>query len=276
MSEEVSEATSESAAAPASEASTEAAATTESTEAQASESVGIEGSLKAAASAKDSESKDSGETTANEDGEVGSDSEGQLDGPPEEYADFHAPDGPTLGDEGNKFFAEKMKEYGASQDNAQALYDIIGEVNSKFLEPGLVEQQKAAFAERAIEWEKIAKADPRLGGENGELWPASIAKGNNAIDMLAEWIGKGLGDTGNVKDTFLNNGWLSHPDTLLALHAIGERMGPDKLDPPGDGGGSGKDWDEMSLQEKLGYGKDALSKQGREIMRTSGIDVEDN
>jgi hypothetical protein len=241
--------------------------TTESTESER-EPVGIEAEL-AAASAQSSESEDSAETTGNESGGDGSDSKGQPEGAPEEYADFQLPEGYSWSDEAKSHFEGMMKEYGASQENAQALLDMHGEMTAKFLQSDLEAQQKEAYTERANEWAEQAKQDPRLAGDNGELWDASLAQVNAFLDAVDKQFGKGIGDE-SVKDTLIKLGALQHPNVMLVLRKAGESMFPDALTPSGDGGGASKDWDDMSLAEKRGYGKDGLAPSERGMLGTTG------
>ena len=215
-------------------------------------------------SGKSVESKDSEETTASEDGESGSDAEGQPQGAPEEYAAFDVPEGYAWSEKAETNWAELMKESNVSQEDAQQLLGIMAEQTKEFGIPDLQRQQDEEFAGQRKEWLGQAEKDPVLGGENGENFKANLALAAKVLATVDEGLkSEKLGYS--VTDTMKKMGWLDHPAALHILVGLGRRTLPDSLDPPGDGGGESKSWDEMSLHEKLGYNADALAPD--EIIR---------
>lgn len=158
------------------------------------------------------------------------DGEKKVEGAPETYAEFTAPEGVKLDPEALAGFSTFAKENNMSQEKAQAALNLA---TAHFQKLQLTAQQQQA--ETFKSWEAKIKNDPVLGGANYET------------NLEKAKLGVRLANDPELAEA-LDSGWGNHPAFFRHFIQVAERFGEDKSE-------SGSvSTQEMTVSEKL-YGK---------------------
>ncbi len=135
---------------------------------------------------------------------------------PEDYDDFHLPDGMETDHELTGRFKSAAKSLGLSQTQAQSLVDMYAE-HAGQLKQRFDQAQDAKIAD----WQKQARADREIGGAKFEQ---SLALAKKAVDRFG-------GDP--LAHALVETGAASHPDVLRCFCRIGKGMSEDGFVAPG-------------------------------------------
>lgn len=140
------------------------------------------------------------------------DGDGQPQGAPEDYADFKLADGAELDAEVLTSFKGIAKELGISQEAAQKLIDLQGQLDSKRMQA-----LEAAQAEQSQRWADAVKADKELGGEN---YDKTVETAIKAVEKFGSPELRSL-----LNETGIGN----HPELVKFCHRIGKALSEDNL-----------------------------------------------
>lgn len=182
-------------------------------------------------------------------GESGAEGKGEAvaseSGVPDQYAAFVRPEGFEMSDERTSQFGDLMREGGLGQQMAQKVLDLVtaGEVGAL---KAMDARQKDAFVEYAKAQMEEAKKDPRLIGEGGGEWEASMATIQKVVERFT---GKGHEAEGAIA-ALKEAGITANKDFMVLMRSVGGAMSADTLDPSGDPGASGS-WEKKTLAEQL-------------------------
>jgi len=145
------------------------------------------------------------------------DGDGQPQGAPDDYADFKLADGAELDAEVLTSFKGIAKELGISQEAAQKLLDLQGQLDSKRMQA-----LEAAQAEQSQRWADAVKADKELGGEN---YDKTVETAIKAVEKFGSPELRSL-----LNETGIGN----HPELVKFCHRIGKALSEDSLVMGGD------------------------------------------
>ncbi|OMG61471.1 hypothetical protein AUR59_020125 [Stutzerimonas balearica] len=145
------------------------------------------------------------------------DGDGQPQGAPEDYTDFKLADGAELDAEVLTSFKGIAKELGISQEAAQKLIDLQGQLDSKRMQA-----LEAAQAEQSQRWADAVKADKELGGEN---YDKTVETAIKAVEKFGSPELRAL-----LNETGIGN----HPELVKFCHRIGKALSEDSLVMGGD------------------------------------------
>lgn len=124
-----------------------------------------------------------------------------VEGAPEKYADFTAPEGATLAPELVTEASALAKELNLSQDKAQKVVELAAKQTAQTLKAGTEAYQSVRAA-----WGEATKADPEFGGDKlaESLATARASMEATTTPALRELLAKtGLGDNAEVIRHFL-------------------------------------------------------------------------
>lgn len=152
--------------------------------------------------------------------------EDQVQGAPEAYADFTAPEGMTFNPEAMAEFTGLAKEMNLSQENAQKMADLGGKLVQK-----VQADQMKQIEQAQAQWASDARADKEFGGDKlGE----NMALANQALKAFASPELTTL-----LKESGLGN----HPEIIRVFWKVGQAISSDSLVPggkkPGEQGAQG-------------------------------------
>ena len=145
------------------------------------------------------------------------DGDGQPQGAPEEYADFKLADGAELDADVLTSFKGIAKELGISQEAAQKLIDLQGQLYTK-----RIQALEAAQAEQTQRWADAVKADKEIGGDN---YGKTVETAVKAIEQFGSPELRTL-----LNETGIGN----HPELVKFCHRIGKALSEDSLVMGGD------------------------------------------
>lgn len=145
------------------------------------------------------------------------DGDGQPQGAPDDYADFKLAEGADLDAEVLTSFKGIAKELGISQEAAQKLIDLQGQLDSKRMQA-----LEAAQAEQSQRWADTVKADKELGGEN---YDKTVETAIKAVEKFGSPELRAL-----LNETGIGN----HPELVKFCHRIGKALSEDSLVMGGD------------------------------------------
>lgn len=130
-----------------------------------------------------------------------------VEGAPEQYDDFTAPEGKTYDSEVLKGFAEAAKEANLSQEKAQAFLDKMS--------PVLEQRTQEQLSAMRSEWETASKADKEFGGEK--------LNENLAIAQ------KAMNEFGSpeLKELLSTSGLGNHPEVIRMFYKAGKAISED-------------------------------------------------
>ena len=134
-----------------------------------------------------------------------------VDGAPEAYEAFTAPEGVVLADSVLEVAQQAFKDANLSQEKAQSLIDK--------LTPAIAQAQQealdAAIQSQITEWVAAAKADEQIGGD--KLAPA-LANANRVVDTFG---------SPELRDMLITSGLGNHPAVIKFCDAIFSKISPD-------------------------------------------------
>lgn len=134
-----------------------------------------------------------------------------VEGAPESYDDFHAPDGMEFDAVVIDRFKDVAKEFNLPQTKAQAFLDKMA--------PVIADRQIARINAISNEWAEKSKTDKEIGGENFARSMSDIARLRDKFAM---------NDDGNIDpdiDEFMNSPMGNHPGCLKLLARAGRAFG---------------------------------------------------
>lgn len=134
-----------------------------------------------------------------------------VEGAPEAYEAFTAPEGVVLADSVLEVAQQAFKDANLSQEKAQSLIDK--------LTPAIAQAQQealdAAIQSQITEWVAAAKADEQIGGD--KLAPA-LANANRVVDTFG---------SPELRDMLISSGLGNHPAVIKFCDAIFSKISPD-------------------------------------------------
>ena len=159
------------------------------------------------------EGQEGKESSSDDSGSNESEKKDQVEGAPEEYAEFTAPEGVSLDNEMVEQFKSVAKELNISQGNAQKLMDIA---SNHFKKLSTDYQENVSKARQ--QWVDGIKKDPEFGGENfkGTVENAQRALNKYGSEDLKKLLSQtGLGDHGEFIKTFAKIGQAMSEDSFV-------------------------------------------------------------
>jgi len=134
----------------------------------------------------------------------------KAEGPPEEYADFSAPEGVELDAAVLGDFRTVARELGLSQEAAQRVVDLGSQLSAK-----AAELQASQFEAWKQECVQLLAKDPELGGANLTKTQADMARGRDQFGSPA-FV--------QLLDDF---GLSNHPEVVRFLAKVGKEVADD-------------------------------------------------
>lgn len=165
------------------------------------------------------ETNDSKNSADTEEQKADPEKEEKLQGAPEEYEEFKAPEGLQYNSKVIDAFKGVAKTLNLSQDNAQVLLDQMA--------PVIAEQQLSRIQEISSVWREKTLKDPEIGGDKWTRCSADIAR---VRDKFAK------GNDGQIDPDiaeFMNSPAGNHPGVLKLLARVGRAFGEGDF-PTGD------------------------------------------
>ena len=159
---------------------------------------------------QDPKTEASKEVEVKKEGEL-KEGEKKIEGAPEKYEDFKAPEGVQLDPDAINGFTSFAKEAGLSQEKAQKAIDLATAHFSK-----LQLMQETQRAETFKSWQDKVKSDPVLGGSNYEK------------NLEKAKLGVRLANDPELIE-ILDSGWGNHPAMFKHFMNFADRFGEDKL-----------------------------------------------
>jgi len=169
----------------------------------------------------------SGEGEGQGEGQGEGEGEGEQ-GAPETYEDFTLPEGMELDPESSEQFKATAKEMNLTQEQAQKLVDLQGQVMAK---------QQEQLAQTVEQWKEDVKNDPEIGGPNMEK---SVQEAQKALAAYG---------TDGLKDMLNQSGLGNHPEVVKFFAKVGRTLKEDTA----EDGAAGKGNEDKTLAEAL-YG----------------------
>lgn len=129
-----------------------------------------------------------------------------------EYTEFALADGLELDTEVLDSFKGIAKELGITQEAAQKLIDLQGQLEAK-----REAAQQKQLADQAQQWADAVKADKEIGGEN---YDKSVATAVKAIEQFG---------SPELRNLLSETGIGNHPELVKFCHRIGKALSEDGL-----------------------------------------------
>lgn len=140
----------------------------------------------------------------------------KVEGAPEEYAEFTAPEGMKFDEAILGDFKSLAKEHNLSQEVAQKFADI-GAKAAQVQNDNFIKQIEAA----KVEWANASRIDKEFGGDKlGE----NVAVAKKALDMFG---------SPELTEVLKTSGLGNHPEIIRAFYRVGQQISDDKFVPGG-------------------------------------------
>jgi len=138
--------------------------------------------------------------------------EAKVEGAPEQYEDFTAPEGVELIPAVVDAAREVFKEVNLSQEAAQKVLDKLAPIVAAEHEA----QLEAEIAQQAADWEKATRTDKEIGGEKlAEV----LANGQRVLDAFDK--------SGELTDMLSTSGLGNHPAVIKFMNSVYAKISPD-------------------------------------------------
>jgi hypothetical protein len=153
------------------------------------------------------------------------DADKDLEGAPDAYEEFKAPDGIELDAEVMPEIHEIFKDLGLSQDKAQEVFSKFLDIQQKLA--GTPEQQMAAAEQQIVALNtKLAEECKNLPDIGGEKFGESLAMASKVMQQFG---------SPEFRSLIAYTGVGSHPEFFKMMVAIGSKMSPDNFVQGGEG-----------------------------------------
>lgn len=151
--------------------------------------------------------------------EAGGDQGKPVEGAPESYAEFAAPEGLAYDKAVIEQFTSVAKELNLPQDKAQLVLDKMA--------PVIAQRQAEQVAAVQAEWAEQTRADKEIGGDR---LPETLSIAKKALEATG---------TPELRHLLDQSGFGNHPAVIRHFYQVGKAISQDSVVTSGDGVSSG-------------------------------------